>query len=143
MRGFPPLHLILLTLIFAIIGIPLYRLTTAGPVTQRESEPVAGAKTAAYIRLKYAHRPTELTAKLGTEDLMKGVSLDENSLEKEVEISIPPDGFEIILSAKWPEGTPDTALTLEVEPAGLDSKKETRWTSGSPELNEVIVFDWP
>ena len=143
MRGFPPLHLILLSLIFAIIGIPLYRLTSAGPVRQEESEPVAGAKTAAYIRLKYAHRPTEVSARLGTDDLLKGISLDETSIESEVQIAIPPDGFEIILSAKWPEGTPDTALTLEVEPAGLDSKKETRWTSGSPELNEVIVFDWP
>ena len=40
-----------------------------------------------------------------------------------------------------PENTPDTALTLEIEPDGLEARSETRWSSAG-NLDEVITFSW-
>ena len=145
MRGFPPLHLFLLTVIFLVIGIPLYRLTSQERT--RSSPPVEASteisKIKTYLRLKFAHRPTAMTARSGETDLLKGVDYSNSTMEPETTIEIPHDGIDILLHARWPEGTPNTAVTLELEPEGLDSKSETRWTSGAPELNEVLVFDWP
>ena len=48
---------------------------------------------------------------------------------------------QVNVSATWPGNTPDTALTLEFEPDGLESRSETRWSSGGS-LDEVITFSW-
>ena len=145
MRGFPPLHLFVLTVIFLIIGVPLYRLTLLERT--QPSPPVEAStdssKIKTYLRVKFAHRPTAMSAMSGETDLLKGVDFSSATMEPETTIEIPHSGVEILLHAKWPEGTPNTAVTLELEPEGLDSKSETRWTSGAAELNEVLVFDWP
>lgn len=41
--------------------------------------------------------------------------------------------------SKWPEGTPDTALTVEVEPDGFETRSETRWSTGSA-LSEILTL---
>lgn len=145
MRGFPPLHLLLLTLIFVIIGVPLYRLTSHAPAPSAPSSPPEAetSQIKAYLRLKYAHKPTSVRAMLGEKDLLKGMDLSTMESEPEVAITIPHRGAELMLRAEWPAGTPNTALTLEIEPEGLDTKSETRWTAGTPELNEVLLFEWP
>ena len=145
MRGFPPLHLLVLTVIFLIIGVPLYRLTSHGPAQAAPviEEMTESSKIKTYLRLKYAHQPMSLSAMSGGVDLLKGVDFSNATADPETTIEIPHGGIEIVLNAKWPEGTPNTALTLELEPEGLDSKSETRWTSGTPELNEVLIFNWP
>jgi hypothetical protein len=48
---------------------------------------------------------------------------------------------DVFLSATWPDNTPDTALTLELEPDGLEARSETRWSSAGS-LDEVITFSW-
>jgi hypothetical protein len=48
---------------------------------------------------------------------------------------------DVFLSATWPQNTPDTALTLEIEPDGLEARSETRW-SAAGSLDEVITFSW-
>jgi hypothetical protein len=54
---------------------------------------------------------------------------------------IGEDGDELWVSASWPSGTPDTALTVELEPDGLEQKSETRWSEAG-ELSEVLTFHW-
>ena len=56
-------------------------------------------------------------------------------------MEVSHDGNELIVSATWPEGTPETALTVELEPDGFETRSETRWSSGT-ELNEVLTFTW-
>lgn len=47
----------------------------------------------------------------------------------------------LTVSARWPEGTPDTPVTLELEPEGRPSSSATRWSFG-PSLNDSYFFSW-
>lgn len=45
------------------------------------------------------------------------------------------------VSARWPENTPDTPVTLELEPEGKPTVSATRWSFG-PSLNDSYSFSW-
>lgn len=47
----------------------------------------------------------------------------------------------LTVSAQWPEGTPDTPVTLELEPEGRQAASVTRWSFG-PSLNDTYSFSW-
>ena len=73
------------------------------------------AATAATVRVRFAHHPAGLSIKHGDRDLLQGVDASESPVETGVELVIPKEGIEFQVTAKWPEGTPDTALTVELE----------------------------
>ena len=141
MTGSPPLHLALLLVVFMSLAVPLVQLTSA-PSTKRaiavevkEPEVVRGL-----MRVRWAHSPTRLAIRSGDEVISE--SKPEGSMmEKEFELKIPAEGIEFALSAEWPEATPDTAITLELEPDGLDARSETKWSIGN-QLDEVVTFVW-
>jgi hypothetical protein len=73
--------------------------------------------------------------------LLGGADLSESPLELEGDIEVSHDGNEMSLSAKWPEGTPETAVTIEIEPEGFDRVSETVWAAGNLD-EEVLLFKW-
>lgn len=150
MRGFPPLQIFLLGLAFGMLAVPLYQLTgqtqsMPGNATEAEAAPAGGSsqpdKVEALIRLRYAHQPKSVSLKQGDRELLKDADLAASPLEISTDLMISKDGNELTLQATWPEGTPDTALTLEIEPDGLEVRKETLWSADAA-LDEILTLTW-
>jgi hypothetical protein len=161
MRGFPPLQLLCLALLFGLLAVPLVRLTSGTPATQAAAHSsgessaqgvVAGSdhhpaeahvhKVRTRFRLRFAHAPAQLSLRQeGRELVPKPNATTASPLEFEAELEIDHAGNELLLSAAWPEGTPETALTVELEPEGLETRDATRW-SKSAKLEEVLLFQW-
>ena len=125
-------------LAFGAMAVPLAQLTFAKP---KVAPPAARQKAASklipsLLRIRCVPGPTSVSLKLGDRELLPA-----SARETSADLDIPADGVEFILSATWPEGTADTALALEIQPEGLDTKSETRWSSGS-QMTEVISFQW-
>ena len=140
MRGFPPIQLFLLCLAFVALAVPLSHLT--GNTSHAKVVKVAAkeAKSVkALLRLRFAHPPTTLSLKLADKELI--ASAEASPLELHAVLPATQDGVDVFLSATWPQNTPDTALTLEIEPDGLEARSETRWSSAGS-LDEVITFSW-
>lgn len=148
MRGYPPIQLFFLMLAFGAMAVPLARLTFARekPVVAAVAKVEKETKhTPTQMRIRFAHPVKSLSLKLGDREMLSngtaGTATFTSPLEVNQDLDIPAEGIEFIVSAEWPEGTPDTVLTLELEPDGLDSKSETRWSSGN-QMTEVISFQW-
>lgn len=156
MRGFPPVQIFLLGLIFGLLAIPLVRLTTDyDEMATRHDHEMRGQasdspgthatdqskKVSTYIRLRFAHLPLTISLKQGDQELAGKLDLSASPVEFQSALPLSPDGNELIVTATWPDGTPNTALTVELEPDGLESRSETVWSTDAT-LNEVLTFLW-
>jgi hypothetical protein len=145
MRGFPPIQIFLLCLAFIVLAVPMSYLTGNTSNAKVVKIPlVNGAPEGAesmveLLRLRFAHKPSTLSLKISDKELI--TSADASPLELHAVLPSTKDGVDVFLSATWPENTPDTALTLEIEPDGLEARSETRWSSAGS-LDEVITFSW-
>jgi hypothetical protein len=165
MRGFPPLQIFVLGLLFGLLAVPLAHLT--GQVQRPEDEPdsssphaghdagsqvVKGAsehpegehrhvEVPALIRVRFAHRPLSVSLKSEGRELLSKPDLSASPAEVSAKIEVSHDGNEFNLEAAWPPGTPDTALTVEIEPEGLDARTETRWSTDVG-IHEILTFSW-
>lgn len=143
MRGAPPLHLVLLAVAFALFAIPLAQLTFARHETvmvKAEAPTTASLKTEALLRIRFAHVPQSLSLKMGDRELMPSLPLV-SPLEIRTDMVIPTEGLDLMLDVAWPAGTPETAVTIDLEPDGLDTQSHTRWSSGT-QLHEILPFHW-
>ena len=140
MRGFPPIQLFLLSLAFVALAVPLSHLT-GNTHNAKVIQPAVKEtqRVKALLRLRFAHPPTTLSLTLADKELI--ASAEASPLELHAVLASTQDGVDVFLSATWPENTPDTALTLEIEPDGLEARSETRW-SAAGSLDEVITFSW-
>ena len=144
MRGSPLLHVALAIAAFALFAIPLSRVTHARVPSEAGVAPFARPATSAvhtFIRVRLAHLPKSLSLKLDGREMLPSSAPSSLTFEAELSIAIIKDGTEFTIAAQWPEGTPDTAVTVEIEPDELDSRKETVWSSG-PALDGIIHFSW-
>ncbi len=140
MRGSPPIQLFLLVIAFVVLAIPLAYLTGNAPV-----EPPKAAKATAkpqeaksLVRVRFVHKPEKLSVKLGERELLEKGDWSDNAVEFEATL---PLSLDLLVAADWAYGAPDQALTLEIEPDGQDTKRETNW-SAAGSLNEVYHFQW-
>lgn len=92
------------------------------------------------ITVRCAHKPESISIAAGGRLLWQSRSPD---LHEEAECLLPlkQDSATLTVSARWPEGTPDTPVTLELEPEGKRSVSATRWSFG-PSLNDTYSFSW-
>ncbi len=144
MRGSPPVQLALLLAGFLLVAVPLMQLTNARSLDAPAPVPVAteaGAAVPCTLRVRFAHQPLVLSIKNEGKDLLTAVKGWTSPVESSLELVIPKEGVEFQVSAKWPEGTPETALTVDLEPDALDSVSQTRWSTGS-EMQETVLFQW-
>jgi hypothetical protein len=142
MRSAPPVQLALVLLGFMALAWPLIRLTSSSSaVAMVVPVVVAVGHTSCHLRVSYAHQPTELSVALG-EQVLTGSPEPGGVTELTVDLPVGKDGLELSLSAHWPAGTPRTAVTVDVEPDGLDSQSQTRWTDQAS-MAEVLLFTWP
>lgn len=145
MRGSPPLHLVLFAVGFALLAVPLAQLTFARPAVLRDTSAVLAESPTVptVVRIRVAHVPETLSLKLNGRELVAGGGTKPTAaaLELRENIAIPADGLEFLLSAKWAAGTPDTAVSVELEPDGLDAQSQTRWSAGT-QIEDVITYRW-
>jgi hypothetical protein len=146
-RGFPPLHVLLFAIAFALLALPLSRLTFARPdempTEHVRVEEKAHSRVPTFIRVRLAHRPTSLSLKVEGRELLSAEQQKptETDIPLDTELVIPADGLEILATATWPEGTPDTALTLELEPSEMENRSLTNWSAGN-QLSAAYTFHW-
>lgn len=146
MRGSPLLHLLVCAAAFALFAVPLAKLTIARPQAFAAKAVTVGANQSAtlrhaLIRVRYAHVPQSLSLKLDGKELLTVPDQKSQSLEIETNLPLSKYGIEFALTARWPAGTPGTAVTVEVEPDELDARRETRW-SDSGSMDEILSFSW-
>lgn len=145
MRGFPPIHIILFAVAFALVAVPLSKLTFARPVLSLPAAPAPASvdtgKNPTLLRLRFAHRPLAVSVKAGADKLWEVTQPEEMTLEHPVALAIPAEGLEFWVTATWPEGTPDTAVSLELEPEGKDTLSQTHWSLG-PTMDQIFSFSW-
>jgi hypothetical protein len=140
MRGFPPIQIFLLVLTFVVLAVPLSHLTgTVSHVEPTQKKVVESESVKTFLRLRYAHKPATLSLKIGGKEQI--TAIDASPMELQTALPAVKDGVDVFLSATWAEGTPDTSITLELEPDGLASRSETRWSSAGS-LDEVITLEW-
>jgi hypothetical protein len=140
MRGFPPIQIFLLCLAFVVLAVPLSHLTGNTSNAKIVKPETAESKSVkALLRLRYGDKPATLSLKVAGKELT--TAIETSPIEIETSLPSTKDGFDVFLSATWPDGKPDNALTLDIEPDGLESHTETRWSSGGS-LDEVITFTW-
>ncbi len=140
MRGFPPIQIFLLVLTFVVLAIPLTQLTGTTSHAKAVAVPVVESPSVkALLRVRYAHKPVTLSVKIADKELIGGVA--GSPIELTTSLPSVKDGVDVFLSATWADGTPDTSITLELEPDGFSTRSETRWSSAGS-LDEVITFEW-
>ena len=144
MRGSPPVQLALLLTVFLVRAVPLMQLTTR----RQKAEPTASSnaiqasnKIPTQLSLRYAHKPTKLDIQLDGKPLMPELPIGESPVEWSTTINVPKEGVELQVAASWPDGTPDTALTIVMEPDAMDAQSQTRWSTGA-QMQETFVFQW-
>jgi len=140
MRGSPPIQLFLLVLAFGLAGVVLARLTgnevKEGPKAVKKVE-----KSKMTLRLSWAGKLEKLSLKHEERELASGVDLSADEAEIEIEAEVAKTGLELFLDAKWADGTPKTALSIELEPDGQETRTQTRWTTEAA-VNDLLVFTW-
>ncbi|WP_455562885.1 hypothetical protein [Akkermansia massiliensis] len=134
---FPTLGVVIL------LGFFLYSMTADTPGAQEADRPAPAAQAAdvpTVLTVRCAHRPESLSVSCGGRILWQSGT---PGLHEEVECGLPMEDGSVTLtvSARWPEGTPDTPVTLELEPEGRPSASATRWSFG-PSLNDSYSFSW-
>lgn len=93
------------------------------------------------IRVRFVGAPETLRLQAGERDLLEGQDFGTSPIECEAELEIGREGNELVLEAKWPEGSGEAAVTVELEPEGLDGHSETRWSEGG-QISDVLTFVW-
>lgn len=126
-----------------LLGLFLYNMTAGTPPAREMSRPAPAEQTAdipTVITVRCAHRPESLSISHAGRVLWQSGS---PGLHEEVECGLPlkEDSITLTVSARWPEGTPDTPVTLELEPEGRQAASATRWSFG-PSLNDSYSFSW-
>ncbi|TLD71265.1 hypothetical protein FEM03_06940 [Phragmitibacter flavus] len=149
MRGSPPIHLLIFSLAFALLAFPLSRLTFGRKditLPRPVEAPSIGPKTTnTHLRLRFSHPPQSLTIRpLSAGESTELIKLSPDTLspfEETVALNLDDHTIELSIEATWPDQTPDAAITLDLEPDGLDLQSKTVWSTDQS-LSEILTFQW-
>jgi len=155
MRPSPLVLLALVALGFAVIAVPLARLTGAegavrrSPAGPEAADGVSGTGAAGgvetLVRIRFAHPPLAVKISQDARTLaVFGAPSDPTTGQMEARSTLAlaaDEAADLLVEAAWPEGTPATALGVEVEPDGHETRRATVWTDG-PALVELLNFSW-
>ncbi len=139
MRGFPLINAGIILLALAALMIPLVQLTSAPPAVQIEVDKrPEETSTPITLSVRWAHRPEKLSVHHLGKVLWRWSG--EDDAECETSLPISSVGIDLLVTVEWPEGTPESAIELSVEPRALETQKGILWGEGATE--EVLTFKW-
>lgn len=123
-----------------VLGFPVWQLTYGRekwrPLEDTAQQGASEEKLRCDIYIRSAHLFDSVTLTISD----SSVQLSGEELEMEAYLPVTNELVIGQLTIVWPEGTPETALELELIPDGLPERKVTVWGSGS--LEETVEFDW-
>jgi len=153
MRGFPPLHLLFFVLALAALAMPLTRLTfgrvTATPLSGQllPEDKEDSRTTRSFLRLRFSHPPLQLKiSPLADAEAPALFSLSHEQqpvspFETEVHLPIIDHSVELSITAEWGGDVSQAAVTVDVEPDGMEARSQTVWADGNA-LDEILTFVW-
>ena len=122
-----------------LVGLSLYRLTSApAPVSAQKVEEAAPIETI-YATLQFTGQPTSLVHRHGSREWTVDTSLQ----PAEIELELPSlKNIDIEVEAQWAEED-FRCITLTLEPDGRESRSVTHWAeTSSNTLHNVYTFTW-
>lgn len=132
-----PLTVTLIPLIpLAALGWPLAKVINQKVyVAPEPEEVVAGPITTADLEISSAHPFTEINVTIGEASWKFGPDDEIKEIHYERGTSLT-----VSVSVIWPDGTPKSAVLLELMPEGNDTRSHTLW--GWENVTEEITFTW-
>lgn len=142
MRGFPLVNGALIVLALCLALLPLWKLTRASPLraTEQRFEEDARATVSTRISVRYAHPPSVLTVSHLGESVWSPSSSAEIDAGKALQLALPEEGIDLLVTATWPEGTPMTALEVMLEPEARFEQSRVLWGEG--QCDDILTFTW-
>ncbi len=145
MQGNPLKELILVLVLVALLAPVIFRLTTDRTPAAPDDGPVVGVQpaelTPTTVRMQFAHPPHEVVLKYSEDTTLRiDISGRDSISETELQLDLSDQVVEMPVSVTWPERTPRTAVTITIEPEGMDAREVTFWGEGS--LDEFIELSW-
>lgn len=122
-----------------LVGLSLYRLTSApAPVNAQKVEEAAPIETI-YATLQFTGQPTSLVLRHGNREWTVDTSLQ----PAEIELELPRvKSIDLEVEAHWAEED-FRCITLTLEPDGRESRSVTHWAENSSNtLHNVYTFTW-
>ena len=122
-----------------LVGLSLYRLTSApAPVSAQKVEEAAPIETI-YATLQFTGQPTSLVLRHGSREWTVDTSLQ----PAEIELELPRvKSIDLEVEAHWAEED-FRCITLTLEPDGRESRSVTHWAENSSNtLHNVYTFTW-
>jgi hypothetical protein len=140
MRGSPPLRVLLVVMALLAVLWPLRSLTTHRTEESPDiSQKVAAAQSSVRLVLTSTTFPFTFEISHLGKTIWKGEAT-ESSVAREVKMTFPPEGIDLLLDARWQEEK-QTAVKLEVTPEAGDAITRTLW--GTTQVNGVLTFAKP
>ncbi|MEG0023799.1 MAG: hypothetical protein RR553_00690 [Akkermansia sp.] len=142
-----PIKQVILTLVgVLLVGLMLWHLTTKRPIefiTPIQMNQSQEAMIPCLLTVRCAHTPNSLIIRQGTNILLKITDKESLTIEKEIDISQNKlnQGLSLIVETTWSAGTPETPITLSIEPNGMTTQTETRWSCDNS-LHDIYHFSW-
>ena len=142
MRGFPLINAAIILVALGVILVPLVKLTSAPPTViadrpllQTETEDPNSVSVS--LSFRSAHTPDSIKVSHLGKLLVNTDSVDDII---DVDLMIPEEGVDLLVDVQWPNGTPETALELTLEPTARDSLAQVLWGEG--QVEEILTFVW-
>lgn len=139
----PLLRCVLTVIGVLIAGIPLVYLTLPQNNDIRNQQvpphtPQEQQTRRTFLSLRYTGTPT--SGILRYEDSILGEIPEGAASPYEMYVELPHQmkAIDIEVELHWPEGAPENAVTLTLEPQGLPARTETQWTGSLGELLHTI-----
>lgn len=142
MRGFPLINAAIILVALGLILVPLIKLTSTpsvGPAFANAPADLANDSESVTVSISFrsAHAPESIKVSHLGKTL---VDTDTVQATFEVGMAIPEEGVDLLVEVVWPNGTPDTALEVTLEPTAQESLAQVLWAEGSAE--EILTFVW-
>jgi len=135
MFGSPIRTTVIILFLFCACSVVGLSLVKPRPVTKEVTVPTEVASSQAWVTVRCAHAPERIRLK------KEGVLLELDQFsELEHEAALEYKAGEVLqLELAWPEGTPETAALLVIEPDGRENREISYW--GNRTLLREIILD--
>ena len=134
-----------LTLIGVLLaGSPLLHLTAKAPQRVAVSPAIQEAPSTelVFAKVQFTGTPTACTLRYEGQDL---ATMPVGSTSPwELELQLPRQkNWELEAEIHWPDGSPENAVSITLEPAQQEPRSDTRWTGEDGTLlHDLFIFSW-
>jgi len=126
-----------------LAGAPLLWLTAPARHAPASQKAAPAKRQAAFVSLKFTGKPVSATLRLEGSDLAAMPAGQGSPWELELPLPSDAPALELEAEVHWPEGSPENAATLTVEPVGREGRSDTQWTGADGSLlHTIFSFAW-